>query len=95
MFEISLEEFLSIGNPQIIDIRDNFSYTKNHINGAKNIIYNELDQYYYKYLNKNETYYIYCEMGKKSIILSYKLNSLGYNVYSIRGGYINYLNKVY
>ncbi len=93
MFEISLNDFLNIRNPQIIDIRDSYSYNLGHIKGAKNIMYNDIDMHYNKYLNYYETYYIYCDMGKKSMKLSYKLNNLGYKIYSIIGGYEEYRNK--
>lgn len=95
MFEISLNDFLNIRNPQIIDIRDSYSYNLGHIKGAKNVMYNDIDYYYDKYLSRYETYYIYCDMGKKSARLSYKLNNLGYRVYSIKGGYEGYKNRIY
>ena len=37
MFEITIDELLSLNNPNIIDIRDNYSYNLGHIKNAKNI----------------------------------------------------------
>ena len=43
------------------------------------------------YLNKNETYYIFCNNGKTSKVLTEKLNIQGYRTVNIIGGYFNYL----
>lgn len=65
---------------KIIDIQDKYNYQIFHLNGAINIPYDELMNNYRNYLNKNETYYIYCKSGKLSKRVSTVLNYLGYNV---------------
>ena len=46
-----------------------------------------------KYLKKGENYYIYCNHGRTSKGLCSILNSLGYHVYSINGGYESWIAK--
>ena len=89
--EITVSELLKITNPNIIDIRDNYSYNLGHIVGAVNIEALELLNNPNKYLNKSEVYYIYCDSGNRSKSLVNKLNSMGYNTVNIIGGYNNYL----
>ena len=71
----------------IIDIRNRKDYLLGHIDGAESIPYFELFSNYNKYLNKNETYHIYCKSGNTSKRLVEYLNSLGYHTVNIDGGY--------
>ena len=75
----------------IIDIRDKNKYNINHIDGAINIESLELLNNHNLYLNKSDTYYLYCDRGYTSGIVSSKLNMLGYNTVNIDGGFNNYL----
>lgn len=54
---------------------------------AKNIESKELMIRPEKYLNKNETYYLYCQHGITSQKLCQILRNNGYNAISINGGY--------
>lgn len=74
----------------IIDIRDNYQYNLGNIKNSKNIPTNYLLTNYSQYLNKNDIYYIYCEYGSTSRYVATRLNSLGYQVISIAGGYSAY-----
>lgn len=87
MRSISVSDLKKINNPIIIDIRDNQKYNDNHIMSAKNINYEQLMIYPYKYLSKNNVYYIYCQRGIKSRNLCNILSNNGYNVININGGY--------
>lgn len=75
----------------VIDIRTNYEYLNGHIPTAKNIDKNVLVMYPNKYLNKEDTYYIYCQSGHSSNNIVNMLNSKGYNTVNIQGGYNNYL----
>lgn len=86
MDTISIEELKMIKNPTIVDIRDNYSYNISHIKNAINIPYYNLLNNYSHYLNKNITYYLYCDEGMQSMEISKRLNSFGYNTKSIIGG---------
>ena len=94
MNEISINDLVNITNPNIIDIRDNYSYSMGHIKNAKNIPYYSLLSNYSIYLNKNETYYLYCEHGKKSKEISNRLNSFGYNTIYVKEGYLYFKNSL-
>ncbi len=75
----------------IVDIRTNYEYQLNRIPTAKNISRDLLELAPEKYLNKNSTYYIYCQSGSSSQKLVQKLNSKGYHTVNITGGFNNYL----
>ena len=93
MNEISINELLKLNNPNIIDIRDNFSYNEGHIKNAKNIPYYSLLSNYSIYLNKKETYYLYCDYGHQSMEISNRLNLFGYNTYYVKEGYLYFKNN--
>ena len=76
---------------KIIDIRSRDKYSINHIPGAINIEYLELLNNPNRYLNKNDTYYLYCTSGYTSSIVVDKLNIMGFNTVNIDGGFNNYL----
>ena len=68
----------------IIDVNDKYSYNQNHLKNSINIPYDELINNYRKYLNKNDTYYLYCKSGKLSKRAVLILSSLGYNVFILK-----------
>ncbi len=75
----------------IIDIRAKFDYDAGHIKDAINIREDLLLNNPGYYLNKKEIYYLYCDTGHRSKLVSNKLNALGYKTLNIEGGYKNYL----
>ena len=68
---------------KIIAVSDKYTYQINHLNGSVNIPYDELINNYRKYLNKNDSYYLYCKSGKLSKRATMVLSSLGYNVFTL------------
>lgn len=90
---ITLDNLLKINNPNIIDIRDNYSYSLGHILNAKNVPYYNLLNNYSHYISKYEKYYLYCDNGQQSKEIVKRLNSFGYDTINILGGYEEYLNK--
>ncbi|MDD6093754.1 MAG: rhodanese-like domain-containing protein [Bacilli bacterium] len=92
MNEISISNLLKLSNPNIIDIRDNYTYNMGHIHNAKNIPYYSLLSNYSIYLKKHEVYYLYCDYGKQSMEISNRLNLFGYNTYYIKEGYLDFKN---
>lgn len=66
---------------KIIDVQDRSEYEISHIPGSINIPYDELINNYRVYLNKYDTYYLYCKSGKLSKRASIVLNFLGYNTF--------------
>ena len=89
--QITLQELMYKNNPNIIDIRNENEFIMGTIPSSKNIPAIKLEISPEKYLNKNETYYIFCNNGKTSKVLTEKLNIQGYRTVNIIGGYFNYL----
>ena len=73
-----------VNKMKIIDVSDKYTYEINHINDSTNIPYDELINNYRKYLNKQETYYLYCKSGKLSKRAYLVLSSLGYKVFMLK-----------
>ena len=87
---MELGELNRQNNYELIDIRDNYTYSLGHLPKARNIPYYNLLGNYSHYLNKNKLYVLYCDYGKQSKEISDRLNSFGYNTTSLKGGYLGY-----
>lgn len=89
---ISVSELLKrLNDITIIDIRNVQSYNNNHIPTSKNIPSQILLGNPSKYLDKNETYYLYCQRGITSIKVCSLLNTLGYKAINVNGGYESWI----
>ena len=84
---ISILDVDNFNNVEIIDIRNNNLYEKDHIMGAINIPFEKILLNPNMYLNKNLKYYIYCQKGLSSRNVALELSRLGYNVVNLQGGY--------
>ena len=93
ILDISIDSFMKLNNPNVIDIRMRQKYNDNHIPGAINVSSNELLNNPEKFLNLNLTYYIYCQKGTSSRTLAQVLKVKGYNVFNIIGGYEAWILK--
>jgi rhodanese-related sulfurtransferase len=72
----------------LIDLRDEKSFKKMHIKGAKNIFWlNILDEKNLKKLTKGKTIFLICYVGHTSSQILTLLKLLGYNVTAIKFGY--------
>ena len=81
---ITVDKLRNLDYVDIIDIRSEEKY--NDIN-AYNIPYDKLLICPNNYIEKDKVYYIYCQKGITSRKLCNILNSKGYNVININGGY--------
>lgn len=86
MKKITYKKLKLIPNPIIIDVRDVNEYNEFHLTNAINIEFLELLYNYEKYISKNITYYLICQTGYRSKIVSKKLNKLGYKTMYIVNG---------
>lgn len=87
-FDIEIKDLKNlVGKVKIIDLRSVEKYNDNHIPGAINIEPEKLLSNTKKYLNFNDTYYIYCKEGKTSIKVCKVLRKYGYKAINIIGGY--------
>ncbi len=72
---------------QLIDVRENYEYDKEHINGFENIplseIRSRLDE-----IDKSKKVYVSCRSGYRSYNAVMILRNLGYDAYNVAGGYI-------
>ena len=90
MNSISPQNFLKMLSNNvlnIIDIRNNYYFNKKHLPNSININENILLKAPYKYITKDETYFIICSKGISSKKVSNYLNSIGYKTISIKGGF--------
>lgn len=78
---------------KIIDIRENYQFNMGSIPTSINIPTNFLLTNPDIYLNKNSTYYLYCEYGTTSKNVCNKLANKGFNVINILGGFSEYKLK--
>ncbi|MBR4178932.1 MAG: rhodanese-like domain-containing protein [Bacilli bacterium] len=69
---------------KIIDVGDRYTYSLGHLDNSINIPYEELINNYRRYLNKNDSYYLYCKSGKLSKRATLVLSSLGYKVFLLK-----------
>ena len=82
-----------IGKINIIDIRKNFLFNIGNIPSSKNIPSPFLLMNPEKYLDNNNTYYIYCSGGLESPKVCLELSNKGYDVVNVLGGYNDYINN--
>ncbi len=87
---LELKQRIMMHPLQVIDIRDKYQYLLDHIPNAKNIPQNFLLMMPENYIDKNTTYYLYCEYGMRSKKVCTELSKLGYKVINIDGGYQAY-----
>ena len=88
MFEsITVSDLKKLYNVEIIDLRSTEKYNDNHIPSAHNIPFDQLLLCPDKYLDKQKTYYIYCQKGLQSKQLCRSLNMKGFKTIHIIGGY--------
>lgn len=78
---------------KIVDIRENYLYNILRIKNSVNVPFQFLILNPSDYLSKNETYYILCEFGHQSKMVSDILNKEGYDTYNISGGIKAYSNN--
>ncbi len=84
---ITINDLKKVDPKYIIDIRSIEKYNSNHIPNSINVPYEKLIVYPYKYLNKNQPYYILCQTGEKSLKVCQILIRQGYKAINIKGGY--------
>ena len=92
--EIDTYDLISIMNKKeinLVDIRDSYKFSLGTIKNAKNIPVSFLLTNPDDYLNDDEEYYIFCNVGSTSRKICEILTKKGYKVINIAGGYTSYL----
>jgi phage shock protein E len=81
-------------NGVLVDVRTPEEYAAGHLDGAVNI--NLLEEGFaarFDTIQKNKTLYLYCKKGGRSARAASLLDSLGYQVIDLKGGYDAYAPK--
>lgn len=78
--ESEVENIMKEGNYIIVDVRTKDEFMKNHVIGAINIPYDEIDG---SNLDKDKTIFVYCRSGSRSKVAFDRLTELGYMVYDL------------
>ncbi len=83
-------------NVQLLDVRTPSETSKGIIFEAKqvNLISNNFETKAIEVLDKDEPVYIYCRSGTRSKIAANVLVENGYNVYNVKGGYLEWTRKI-
>lgn len=89
---ININQIKEYTNPNVIDIRESEELGVGAIEGSKHIPMMGLIMNKEQFLNKEDTYFIYCAAGGRSFQTCSMLASAGYNVVNLDGGYSNYQN---
>lgn len=75
-----IEKLMKENEYVIIDVRTENEYNAEHLSGAINIPYNELEN---SELSKDKLIFVYCKSGTRSQIAYEILTNLGYRVYNL------------
>lgn len=87
---ININEVKLIDDAKIIDIREQEELSVGLIEGSIHIPMMGLLLNPSEFLEKTQTYYVYCASGMRSANTCSKLNEQGYNLVNLEGGYFGY-----
>lgn len=76
----------------VIDLRSKEEFEEVHVEGARNIPYEELGMYK-KYLPKDKLYLLYCDRGSSSLLAAKELSREGIQAATLVGGIQAVLRK--
>lgn len=93
MENMNINEVLEVKGANIIDVREVFEYEGGSLPGAKNIPMTGLMMNAENFLEKDAKYYIMCQAGGRSMQVCQNLESQGYDVVNLTGGYMNWNRK--
>ena len=87
---VSAEEFatkIKDGNINVLDVRKPGEFLSEHVEGAQNLPLDNINDHLAS-LDKDQTYYVHCAGGYRSMILNSILKARGFNkLVDIRGGF--------
>lgn len=87
-----IEKYQNRKDVCVIDVRDREEYEIFHIDGAKNLPYEEMAEWE-KYLSVDILYILYCERGSMSMMAAKELSAKGYKIFTLVGGIRAFQNK--
>lgn len=76
----------------ILDVRTPDEYQEEHLAGAQQLDFLNTEAFdaAIKQLDKSHTYYVYCRSGKRSHHACMKMQKLGFKVFDMEGGILNW-----
>ena len=76
----------------ILDVRTPDEYQEEHLAGAQQLDFLNTETFDagIKQLDKSHTYYVYCRSGKRSHHACMKMQKLGFKVFDMEGGILNW-----
>lgn len=76
----------------ILDVRTPDEYQEEHLAGAQQLDFLNTEAFDagIKQLDKSHTYYVYCRSGKRSHHACMKMQKLGFKVFDMEGGILNW-----
>lgn len=76
----------------ILDVRTPGEYQEEHLAGAQQLDFLNTEAFDagIKQLDKSHTYYVYCRSGKRSHHACMKMQKLGFKVFDMEGGILNW-----
>lgn len=76
----------------ILDVRTPGEYQEEHLAGAQQLDFLNTEAFdaAIKQLDKSHTYYVYCRSGKRSHHACMKMQKLGFKVFDMEGGILNW-----
>ena len=76
----------------ILDVRTPGEYQEEHLAGAQQLDFLNTEAFDagIKLLDKSHTYYVYCRSGKRSHHACMKMQKLGFKVFDMEGGILNW-----
>ena len=86
MYRFTIDELIKQNNGIVIDIRKQEDYEKDTWEGALNIYWEGFSEHIEE-LPKNKKIFLICYTGEKSDELAEKFQNIGYDIYSLEGGY--------
>ncbi|MFY0672111.1 MAG: MBL fold metallo-hydrolase [Bacteroidia bacterium] len=81
-----LEGLLKKEKLNIVDVRKPTEFVAEHVDGAKNVALDYLSENLSE-IDKNQTNYLHCAAGYRSLIASSILQSRGFDIVNIQGGF--------
>ena len=86
-----LEEFRSLPNALLVDVRNDFEYNQGHIPGSCNLALSRiLKEAEEEFPDKDVPLYVYCQSGARSARAGKLLELLGYENVTDLGGITDY-----
>ncbi len=92
---LAFKEATANKNVQLIDIRRPEEFAAGHIKDAKNIdFYSEdFEKLMIQELDLGQPVYLYCRSGGRSGKAATKLSALGYKIYDLKGGILDWKSQ--